>query len=56
MEPSRSYQHLDQLEASLHGAPNGSYAEAVRPLDAGLDGVLPMVQLPFRGSCVLILG
>lgn len=31
MEPSRSYQHLDQLEASLHGAPNGSYAEAVSP-------------------------
>ena len=36
MEPSRSYQHLDRLEASLHGAPHGSYAEAVSPLDAGL--------------------
>eukprot|EP00435_Cladocopium_sp_Y103_P006690 s442_g2.t1 len=31
MEPPRSYQHLDQLEASLHGAPSGSYAEAVSP-------------------------
>ena len=43
MEPTRSYQQLDRLEASLHGAPHGSYAEAVSSWVAGADGCHKMI-------------
>ena len=33
MELQLSYQHLEQLEASLHQATTGSYAEAVSDLE-----------------------